>query len=176
MLKNVASQVITALLLDTAGAAVTTGTTTVYVTGDGGTQASGGTATHEGQGVWSFLPSQANTNYDHVSFAFTNAGAVTTNIQVYTTSEYMKDMYELGQKNTIDNSGVDVSETQFKTDLTLTTDDALNGRGIIFKGDQTAALQYQGGTITSYNGTTKEITIASPLTVAPADNDTFVLI
>lgn len=88
MLKNVASQSISALLLDTAGDAVTTGTTTVYVTGDAGTQASGGTATHEGLGVWSFLPSQANTNYDEVSFLFTNPGAVSSHLTVYPDAAY----------------------------------------------------------------------------------------
>ena len=70
MRKNVASQTISAQLNSkTDGSAVTSGTTTVYVTGDAGTQASGGgTVTHEGQGCWSYVPTQAETNYSHVSF------------------------------------------------------------------------------------------------------------
>ena len=86
MRKNVAGQAApSALLLDTNGSAVTTGTTTVYVTGDNGTQASGGgTVTHEGNGVWSYAPTQAETNYDHISFAFVNSGAVTALKDVYT--------------------------------------------------------------------------------------------
>lgn len=84
MRKNVASQVISAQLISsTDGSAVTSGTTTVYVCGDGGTQTSGGTATHEGQGLWSFLPSQADTNYNHVTFTFVNSSAISTTVQVY---------------------------------------------------------------------------------------------
>lgn len=84
MRKNVASQVISAQLVSaTDGSAVTTGTTTVYVCGDGGTQASGGTATHEGQGLWSFAPSQADTNYNHVTFTFVNSSAISATVQVY---------------------------------------------------------------------------------------------
>lgn len=94
MKKNVASQVVGAQLNSaTDGSAVTTGTTTVYVTGDGGTQASGGTATHEGNGFWTFLPSQANTNYDHVAFTFVNSSAITVTVQCYTTFPQTGDSY-----------------------------------------------------------------------------------
>jgi hypothetical protein len=89
MKKNVASQVIGCQLVSAAaGAAVTSGTTTVYVTGDGGTQAAGsvgsGACTHEGQGFWTYAPAQAETNYDHVAFTFTNASAIPATVQVYT--------------------------------------------------------------------------------------------
>lgn len=85
MKKNTASQVIAAQLVSaTDGSAVTSGTTDVYVTGNGGTQASTGTATHEGNGCWSYLPSQAETNYDHIAFTFVNASAINATVQVYT--------------------------------------------------------------------------------------------
>jgi hypothetical protein len=86
MRKNVASQVVCAQLTSkTDGSAVTAGTTTVYVTGDGGTQASGGgTVTHEGQGCWSYVPTQAETNYNHVAFTFVNTSAVSVTVNVYT--------------------------------------------------------------------------------------------
>ena len=89
MKKNVGSQVVGAQLNAKAdGSAVTSGTTTVYVTGDGGTQATGtvgsGAATHEGQGFWTYVPSQAETNYDHVAFTFANTNAVSATVQVYT--------------------------------------------------------------------------------------------
>ena len=91
MLKNTASQSISALILDTAGAPVLTGTTTVYVTGDAGSQASAGTATYSGNGVWNFAPSQANTNYDEISFLFSSGAtdAVNTNLTVFTTPELL---------------------------------------------------------------------------------------
>lgn len=85
MRKNVASQVVCAQLNATAdGSAVTTGTTTVYVLGDGGTQGSGsGTVTHEGQGCWSYVPTQAETNYNHVAYTFVNSSAIAQTINVY---------------------------------------------------------------------------------------------
>jgi hypothetical protein len=88
MLKNVAGQNITALLLDTDGVAVTTGTTTVYVTGDAGTQASMGTATHEGNGEWSIDVTQAECNYDDIGFTWVNTGAVTVHQHVFTDQAY----------------------------------------------------------------------------------------
>jgi len=85
MKKNVAGQTVAAQLIASAdGSNVTTGTTTVYVLGDGGTQGAGsGTVTHEGNGLWSYVPTQAETNYDHVAFTFTNSSAITTTVQVY---------------------------------------------------------------------------------------------
>lgn len=89
MKKNVASQIVSAQLVSkTDGSDVTSGTTTVYVTGDGGTQATGtvgsGAATHEGNGTWTYAPSQAETNFDQVTFTFVNSNAVTACIQIYT--------------------------------------------------------------------------------------------
>lgn len=86
MRKNAASQVVQALILDINGDPVTAGTTTVYVTGDGGTQSTGGgTNAHEGNGVWTYNCQTADTNYNHVSFLFTNSStdAVSTLIQVW---------------------------------------------------------------------------------------------
>jgi len=84
--KNVASQVICAQLISLAdGSAVTSGTTTVYVLGDGGTQGSGGgVVTHEGVGTWCYAPTQAETNYTHIAYTFVNTSAVTAMAQTYT--------------------------------------------------------------------------------------------
>jgi len=83
MIKNTSGQAVSAQLVALAdGEDVTSGTTTVYVTGDAGTQASGGgTVTHEGNGCWSYQPTQAETNYDHVSYTFVNSSAVSVTIQ-----------------------------------------------------------------------------------------------
>src|SRR5690606_1019599 len=87
MKKNVSGQIIAAQLVSaTDGSAVTSGTTSVAVTGDGGTQAAGsGTVAHEGNGCWSYAPTQAETNFDHVAFTFTNSSAIPVTVQVYTT-------------------------------------------------------------------------------------------
>ena len=85
MLKNTGSQVICFQAVSTTdGSAVTSGTPTVYVLGDGGTQSSGGgTKTHEGQGTWSYVPSAAETNYSHVTYTFVLSGAINHAINVY---------------------------------------------------------------------------------------------
>jgi hypothetical protein len=88
MKKNVASQIVGCQLVSkTDGSPVTSGTTTVYVTGDGGTQATGsvgsGACTHEGHGFWTYAPAQAETNYDHVAFTFENSTAVNATVQIY---------------------------------------------------------------------------------------------
>jgi hypothetical protein len=89
MKRNVASQVVGVQLNAKAdGSAVTSGTTTVYVTGDNGTQAAGsvssGACTHKGHGYWSYAPAQAETDYAHVAFTFENSTGVNATVQIYT--------------------------------------------------------------------------------------------
>jgi hypothetical protein len=89
MRKNVAGQKVSAQMLGTSGSAFT-GAVTVYVTGDAGTQTLGegsspsGEATHEGNGLYTYTPTQAETNYDHIAFTFTGSSAVPVTVQVYT--------------------------------------------------------------------------------------------
>ncbi|MBK7338518.1 MAG: hypothetical protein IPJ00_21250 [Saprospirales bacterium] len=89
MRKNVAGQSISkSLISKTTGDAVTSGTTTVYVTGDNGTQtAGGGTVAHKGNGEWSYAPTQAETNYAHIAYTFVNSNAVTETVNVYTVGQ-----------------------------------------------------------------------------------------
>jgi hypothetical protein len=89
MKKNVASQVIGCQMASATDGGDFTGSVTVYVTGDAGTQAVGsvgsGACTHEGNGFHTYAPAQAETNYDHVAFTFKGSGAITATVQVYTT-------------------------------------------------------------------------------------------
>lgn len=88
MQKNVASQVIGAQMVSATDGSAFTGAVTVYVTGDGGTQAVGsvgsGACTHEGNGFHTYAPAQAETNYDHIAFTFIGTGAVPATVQVFT--------------------------------------------------------------------------------------------
>ena len=86
MKKNVASQSIGAEMITAADGTAFTGTVTVLITIDNGTQsASGGTApAHEGNGYHSYTPTQAETNGDHIAFTFTGTGAIPATVQVYT--------------------------------------------------------------------------------------------
>lgn len=88
MLKNTASQSIGAQMVSASDGSAFTGSVTVYVTGDAGTQGVGsvgsGACTHEGNGYHTYAPAQAETNYDLVAFTFIGTGAVPATIQVYT--------------------------------------------------------------------------------------------
>jgi hypothetical protein len=88
MKKNTAGQRIGVQMTSAADGSNFTGATTVFVTGDAGTQAIGtvgaGVCTHEGLGYHTYTPSQAETNFDLIAFTFTGAGAITASIQLYT--------------------------------------------------------------------------------------------
>ncbi len=87
MKKNVASQSVGAQMITAADGTAFTGTVTVVITEDNGTQtASGGTApAHEGNGYHSYSPTQGETDADHIAFTWTGTGAIPVTIQVYTT-------------------------------------------------------------------------------------------
>jgi len=88
MLKNATGQKIGAQMITAADGSDFTGSVTVYVTGDAGTQAAGsvgsGACTHEGNGYHTYAPSQAETNYDLIGFTFKAATAITNTVQVAT--------------------------------------------------------------------------------------------
>src|SRR3546814_9674436 len=88
MRKNVASQIVGCQMVSATDGSAFTGSVTVAVTGDGGTQATGsvgsGACAHEGNGFHTYAPAQAETNYDHVAFTFTGTGAVPATVQIYT--------------------------------------------------------------------------------------------
>lgn len=75
-IKNVASQRVQFVMIDTSGDAVTSGIT-VQISLDGAALgASGGVATHLGSGLWDYAFTQAETNADHVGLLASKAGAV----------------------------------------------------------------------------------------------------
>ena len=87
MKKNVAAQVVGAQMCSATDGSAFTAAVTVFVTGDGGAQAVGsvgaGACVHEGNGFHTYLPAQAETNYDHVAFTFTGTGAIPASVQIY---------------------------------------------------------------------------------------------
>ncbi len=83
--RNASAQHITFGLMTTAGIADTGASVTVFVTKDGGAQASGaGTVTNLGNGQYDYAPTQAETNGANVSFLFTAAGDVPQNLSIFT--------------------------------------------------------------------------------------------
>ncbi len=97
MKKNTASQTIGAQLVSATDGSAFTGSVTVYVTGDAGTQAVGsvgsGACTHEGNGYHTYAPAQAETNYDLIAFTFIGSGAVPATVQVFTSYPQTGDNY-----------------------------------------------------------------------------------
>lgn len=89
MKKNVAGQKVGVDLIKVADGLVFTGTARVAITIDGGVQDTtpGGTVVNEGRGFFSYDPTQAETNGDHIAFTFDDSGAlaVARTVQVYTT-------------------------------------------------------------------------------------------
>lgn len=109
MKKNVAGQTVCFEMLSTTdGSAVTTGTPIVYIIGDNGTQTTGtGTKTHKGNGVWSYAPTQAETNYTHIAFTMVLSGAFYQTVNVYTTFPQTGDSYSaIGSLNNISSADV----------------------------------------------------------------------
>jgi len=98
MRKNVASQYVSFQMIAVAdGSDVTSGTPAVYYTIDGGTQATGGgTATHEGNGQWSYLVVQAETNGNHVAWTMVLATAVSQTVNTYPVSFDPTDAVRIG--------------------------------------------------------------------------------
>jgi hypothetical protein len=88
MVRHAESQSIGAQMVTAATGAAFTGTVTVYVTGDAGTQAIGsvgsGICTHEGNGYHTYRPSQAETDYAVIAFTFLGAGAIPVTVEVAT--------------------------------------------------------------------------------------------
>lgn len=89
MVKNTAGQKIGAQMVSASDGSAFTGSVTVAVTIDAGTQATGsvgsGACTHEGNGYHTYAPAQAETNGTLIAFTFTGTGAVPATVQVFTT-------------------------------------------------------------------------------------------
>lgn len=87
MKRNVSGQSTGAQLVSATDGTAFTGTATVVITEDNGTQtASGGTApAHEGNGYHSYSPTQGETDAEHIAFTWTGTGAIPVTIQMYTT-------------------------------------------------------------------------------------------
>ncbi len=88
MKKNVSGQKVGCQMVSASDGSAFTGSVTVAVTIDAGTQATGsvgsGACTHEGNGYHTYAPAQAETNGDLLAFTFTGTGAIPATVQVYT--------------------------------------------------------------------------------------------
>ena len=121
--RNTASQVIhlPALLLTADGAAVTSGAT-LSVVKDGSSAASAGTLTHVSGGVWSYTPTQAETDAAIVALILTATSATPVVVNLVTTA-------------------ADTSATAFGANTITPPTTAEIEAALVNEGDATALLQ-----------------------------------
>lgn len=100
MKKNVAGQTVGAGLVTASTLAAFSGTVTCYVTGDGGTQSLGtvgsGVCTNEGNGAYTYAPSAAECNYDHILFTFIGTLAMPVTVNVWTDDLFLMGVADFG--------------------------------------------------------------------------------
>ena len=188
MFRNVASQVVAAQLVSkTDGSAVTSGTTTVNYLKDGGTQGSGaGTVTHEGNGCWSYVPVQAETDGDHLAFTFVNSSAISVTVQIYTVDKVVADALSAGAKTILigtvgagsDATHVVASAVALAGNASVGTN-AQAGKRIYFLGNTTTSSlrDCAARIISNTSGATPTFTLDSndTLPASPAAGDSFII-
>ena len=91
MLRNVGGQAIGSQINNLNTGLPFVGEVKVYITGDGGVQTlgiiDGGVCVAEGNGYYSYTPSQGETNYRLIAFTFIGPNAIPTTVQVVTVTE-----------------------------------------------------------------------------------------
>lgn len=152
MKKNVGSQIIGVQMVSATDGSAFTSAVTVYVTGDGGTQAVGsvssGACTHEGNGFHTYVPAQAETNYAHVAFTFIGTGAVPATVQVYTSFP-----------QTVDNA-TNISAIKTKTDY-LPSVTAGGSGGVMISGTNSGTTTLGALTVTGATTYTGAVTASN---------------
>lgn len=94
MKKNVASQFVGTQMLNAADGTPFTGSASVFVTLDNGSQSpGGGSVTHKGNGYHVYAPTQGETNGDFVAFTFTGTGAMAVTVQLETEAPVVEGTY-----------------------------------------------------------------------------------
>lgn len=197
MRKNVAGQVIAAQLVSATDGSAFTGTVTVYVTGNAGTQGLGatgsGVCTHEGNGLHSYAPSQSETNYDHIAFTFTGTGAVPVTVQVETrvdanvtavvntawASTEIGRYFASLEMGTIDTGSYLPTSSDFDlTSLGFTTTDDYRGCILHFYSGANAGktVTILSSTYNSHAAGLTYVTVTPSLPSTPTNGDGFILI
>jgi hypothetical protein len=194
MKRNTAGQKIGAQIITAADGTAFAGSVTVYVTKDAGTQVIGsvgsGAATDEGNGYYTYAPSQAETDGDLLAFTFIGSGAIPVTVQVVPSSEVWdvvqanhttagtmgKTLDLLRKANAVVEGTVLASPAPTATTFTVSglayPTGAFNKSVLWFASD--ASIAEQNSPIATFvnNGDgTQTITLQDPLTTAPTAGD-----
>lgn len=154
MKKNVSGQVIGAQMVSAADGSAFLGNVDVYITIDNGTQFRGNVGSpnncvNKGNGLHIYLPTQAETNGDHIAFTFIGTGAVPATIQVYTGVQQTADVGAL-----VSGGAVAANVTRIDSDA----DAAANAKRVAL------------GTVTGTVGTGSTTTLIVTNGIVPASN------
>lgn len=137
MIRGQSGQTIGSQMLDASTGAAFAGAVTVYITGDGGTQAIGsvgaGLCVHEGNGYHTYTPSAAETNFALIAFTFIGSGAIPVTIQVTTLT--------LGQTTVVGNVPASAAAVSSQTLVT----GALQLIGVVAESETPTYAQLQDG-------------------------------
>ena len=194
MKKNTAGQKIGAQIITAADGTAFSGSVTVYVTKDAGTQAIGsvgsGAATDEGNGYYTYAPSQAETDGNLLAFTFIGSGAIPVTVQVVPSSEVWdivqashttagtmgKTLDLLRKANAVVEGTVLASPTPTATTFSVSgltyPTGAFNKSVLWFANDASVAEQNSPiATFTNNGDGTQTITLQDPLTTAPTAGD-----
>lgn len=169
MKKNVSGQKVGVQMVSATDGSAFTGSVTVEVTLDAGTQATGsvgsGACTHEGNGYHTYAPSQAETNGDLAAFTFHGTGAIPKTVSIYTTFPQTGDSFArigapVGASISADIAGVqsDTDNIQTRIPAALTANGNMKSSVLEFL---TTALT-EGATGRFTGGIKKFFDIASP--------------
>lgn len=116
--KNTASQRVFIAAVDAVTGAAKTSGVSFYVTKDNGAQAaSGGTATHRGNGQWEYIFMQAETNADTIGLAWAGTDVIPGNVTIYTTTARTSDVYSRQGAPAGASMSADIAQVKAKTDL-----------------------------------------------------------
>lgn len=188
MFRNQSGQVIGVQMVTAADGTPFTGTVSVFVTEDGGTQTAGaGTITHKGNGYHSYAPTAGETDASHIAFTFTGTGAVPATVQVEPIDKDAADALHASAKTigygTVGSGSTTGSVVVSAINIAGASSvpaNGLAGRRIYFRGDTTTAnVRGTGARITANtSGATPTLTlsVSDPLPAAPVSGDIFAIL
>lgn len=140
------------------GTAITSGTWTVYITKDGGTQTTiAGSVTHKGNGQWTFNLTASEMDAATIALTFTHTDASPYTLAIAT------DPWVSGTAQAGDSTTITLASGASSTDKLYVGDIVLLGDG-------------QCRVITGYVGSTKVATVDRAWTTNPSSSSTYVLL
>jgi hypothetical protein len=170
--KNVAGQNFTFGLINlTNGSPLTGASVSVYVTKDGGAQASGGGAiTETGNGQYNYAPTQAETNATDVGFKLVASNAISVNIDFHTDPAYITSNVKKNAAGRISFTMTNSTTHAPQTGLTVISQVSLDGGAFGATANSVSEVAYGNYTLVLTAADTNGNDIMFRFTAAGADD------